>query len=148
MSSKNGLLNNAQRKALEGQLKVIYERKINDARKHNEALQEQIQDEVRNKLGYKIIKQKIQQLEDQQKLLEKQLEEIGFDSNGNLLTTWDRKSDAYIPLNSKAFKLLGTTLDSRNGEAGALEKELSTKTVKLWMVTEVEEVKKLLEGVC
>lgn len=134
-------LNNMQRKALEGSLKAHYERVITNAKNTNEHARERAVEEVQKKLGYHVLKKRVQQLEEQKEDLKKQIIRLGFDEDGNLKTTWDSKAGQYLPVESDARRLIeGKVGDS----VQHLEIERDKKVRDIWLAGTVEEAKTII----
>lgn len=72
--------------------------------------------------------------------MEHKITELGFDSNGDLRTTYDTKRNSYVPVTSKACRLLeGTTSDS----VKTLEKEREEVVMKIWLAETITEAREL-----
>lgn len=134
-------LNNMQRKALEGSLKAHYERVITNAKNTNEHAREAVVEEIQKKLGYHVLKKRIQQLEEQKEDFKKQITRLGFDEDGNLKTSWDAKAGQYLPVESDARRLIegkvGDTVEH-------LEVERDKKVREIWLAGTVEEAKTII----
>lgn len=134
-------LNNSQRKALQESIKAHYERVIANAKNTNEHARERAVQEVQKKLGYHVLKKRIQQLEEQKEDLKGQIVRLGFDEDGNLKTTWDSKTGQYLPVESDARKLI----DGKVGDTVQhLEVERDKKVRDIWLAGTIEEAKAIV----
>lgn len=134
-------LNNSQRKALQESIKAHYERVIANAKNTNEHAREVAVQEVQKKLGYHVLKKRIQQLEEQKEDLKGQIVRLGFDEDGNLKTTWDAKTGQYLPVESDARKLI----EGKVGDTVQhLEVERDKKVRDIWLAGTIEEAKAIV----
>ena len=142
VSREPRLLNNMQRKALVEAVKAHYQNTIDEARKKGEHVHETAVEHARKELGFHLLKKQIEGLKEEEKDLEQKITELGFDSNGDLRTTYDPKRNAYVPITSKACRLLeGTTSDS----VKTLEKEREEVVMKIWLAETIKEARQLVQ---
>lgn len=140
-NGKEARLNNSQRKALEGSIKAHYERVIANAKNTNEHAREQAVQEAQRKLGYHVLKKRIQQLDEQKEDLKKQITRLGFDEDGNLKTTYDGRTGQYLPVESDARKMI----EGKVGDTVQhLEVERDKKVRDIWLAGTVAEAKAIV----
>lgn len=136
------LLNNMQRKELIEIVRARYQNMIDESRKKSESAHETAVEHARKELGFHLLKKRIEQVKDEQSDLENKILELGFDSNGNLRTTYESKTNSYVPVASKAKKLLeGATSD----DVKTLEKEREELVTKILLAETTSEARQLVK---
>ena len=136
------LLNNMQRKELIEIVKARFQSLIDEARKRSEGEHETAVEHARKELGFHLLKKRIDQVKAEQVDLEHKISELGFDSNGNLRTSYESKSNSYVPVASKARRLLeGKTSDSVKD----LEKEREELVTKILLAETTSEARQLVK---
>ena len=140
-NGKETRLNNMQRKALAESITGHYQILIDEAQKRKESEQETAIEHARKRLGYHLLKKQIARLEAEKGDLEHKLSELGFDSNGNLRTTWDSKANQYVPVSSDVRRMLEGPVTQATKE---LEHERDQKVRKLWLADSIKEAKSII----
>lgn len=134
-------LNNSQRKALEQSIKAHYERVIATAKNKNEHTRELAVQEVQKKLGFHVLRKRMEQLEEQKEDLKQQIAVLGFDEDGNLKTTWNVKTSEYLPVVSDARRLIEGRVEA---SVEHLEAERDLKVRDVWLAETVQEAKAIV----
>jgi len=135
-------LNNMQRKALAESVREHYKVLIDEAQKRKESDEERAIEHARKRLGYHLLKKQIARLESEKQDLETKLSELGFDSNGNLRTTWDPNTNQYVPVSSDVRRLLEGPITQATKE---LERERDQKIRKLWLADSIKEARSIID---
>lgn len=144
MSSMNGFINNAQRKALVDVIKVKFGFKKKNVQNQIDGLMDSTVEYTKKKLGYNIIKKEIQSMTEKIELLKKKLEEMGFDQYGNLRTTWDTKTGRYLPVSSVANKLISGKIRETTEDIDNKQQDVVSK---MWLATTDKEAKNILNTI-
>ena len=134
-------LNNSQRKALEGSISAHYARVIENTKNQNDHVRNAAVQEIQKKLGYHLLKEKIQQLEEQKEDLKEQIVRLGFNEYGELKTAWDSKTGQYQPVASDVRKLIEGKIGST---VQHLEVERDKKVREIWLAGTIEAAKAIV----
>ncbi len=144
MSSKNGLINNAQRKALVDVIISKYATKAKNAQNRIDGLMDRALDFTKKKLGYNIIQKEIATLESKIKFLKNKCELMGFSYNGSLETRYDGKTGQFLPVASVANKMI-TGKISETTES--IDNEKQDIISKMWLTKTATEAQRIIAGI-
>ncbi len=144
MSSKNGLINNAQRKALVDVIISKYGAKAKNVQNRIDGLMDRALEFTKKKLGYNIIQKEIATLDAKIKFLKDKCELMGFDYRGNLSTRFDGKTGQYLPVSSVANKMIAGKISETTE---SIDNEKQDIISKMWLTKTAVEAQRIISGI-